>query len=456
MKKLGIGKKKDGEDDSNRRALFGSKSKNQSPTPASQNPYAQNPYAQTAIPPDPYTKAKMNAGLYSTDSNPGQPPHRPGYPSTMSQDSGYSSHTNSQPGSFSGGYPADNRYGAPQGGYNSSGYGAASARNPYGVNSPHANPYAGFSQTSGTSTYGPGGYGGLGRTNSNETATTDAKRDELFGGAKERLESQSHSGYPPGEYDSQNNGEPGQSYGAYGDRQLTAEEEEEEDITATKQEIRFMKQSDVSSTRNAVRMAAQAEETGRNTLARLGAQGERIHNTERNLDLAENSTAMGEDKIQQVKKLNRSMFIPVGGNPFTSKTRREKQEESIVQRHQMEREAREATREAAFKSDQRLQQNFKKIDDAVARQPQAKTSLAERAKYQFEADSEDDQMENEIESNLDELSMAAGRLNLLARATGQEVEQQNEHLQRIAGKVCYFIIQNPCDTDFSSTERQIR
>jgi len=46
-----------------------------------------------------------------------------------------------------------------------------------------------------------------------------------------------------------------------------------------------MKQQDVSSTRNALRLAQQAEETGRDTLARLGAQGERIHNTERNLDL---------------------------------------------------------------------------------------------------------------------------------------------------------------------------
>lgn len=62
------------------------------------------------------------------------------------------------------------------------------------------------------------------------------------------------------------------SYGAYGDRQMTAEEEEEEDITATKQEIKFMKQQDVSSTRNALQMAAAAEESGRSTLARLGDQ----------------------------------------------------------------------------------------------------------------------------------------------------------------------------------------
>lgn len=37
-------------------------------------------------------------------------------------------------------------------------------------------------------------------------------------------------------------------------------EEEEEDVQASKQEIRFLKQSDVSSTRNALRAAAMAEE----------------------------------------------------------------------------------------------------------------------------------------------------------------------------------------------------
>ena len=32
-----------------------------------------------------------------------------------------------------------------------------------------------------------------------------------------------------------------------------------------------------------------------------------------------------------------------------------------------------------------------------------KSTLADRAKYQFEADSEDDEMENEIDNNLDQL-----------------------------------------------------
>jgi hypothetical protein len=124
-----------------------------------------------------------------------------------------------------------------------------------------------------------------------------------------------------------------QSYGAYQDRQLTAEEEEEEDILATKQEIRFMKQQDVSSTRNALQMAAKAEETGRSTLARLGAQGERLHNTERNLDLAADHNRIAEEKAHELKILNKSMFAVRIGSPFTAAGRGRKLDEDVLNGH---------------------------------------------------------------------------------------------------------------------------
>lgn len=45
---------------------------------------------------------------------------------------------------------------------------------------------------------------------------------------------------------------------------------------------------------------------------------------------------------------------------------------------------------------------------------------------QFEADSDDERMENEIDDNLDKLEAVTGRLNALARATGTEVDAQNK------------------------------
>ena len=449
MGKFGFGRKGEGDEDSNRSALFGGRSKNKPTTPSS------NPYAQPVAAPDPYTQAKLNIGVGNPPRGPN--PGNDGYSAPVASRGGYA-------GTSGGTYAADNRSAGMNGGDNKhdtgsqtrSGYGADryGAQGGYGVDRYGGVAAASTSDTA-QSRYGPGGYGGLGRTNSVDTTTTDDNRNALFGGARERLQQPQvgnvgagGDGQPPpygadygqsGPSGAYGNGE-SQGYGAYEDRQLTAEEEEEEDVQATKQQIRFIKLEDVSSTRNALRIAAQAEETGRNTLARLGAQGERIHNTEKNLDLAANHNRIAEDKARELKTLNKSMFAVHVSNPFTASSRRQQRDDDIINKHRNEREQRESTRQAAFETNQRLDRTFRDIQpgDAGYGAKKEKSTLAERAKYQFEADSEDDEMENEIDSNLDALSGAASRLNGLARATGKEVDEQNRHLERITGKASYL------------------
>ncbi|KAH8815129.1 hypothetical protein F5884DRAFT_771216 [Xylogone sp. PMI_703] len=416
MRKFGFGKKSGDDDDSNRSALFGGRSSKGSGS-SSSNPYAQQPpaadpyaqdtnkYANMGPALSPYEKAKQNYGAAGPASNSGPSPNRSPYNRSPAPDAA------EQKGA---GYGAD-RYGS------GGGYGA--------------NRYESASQ--GGSRYGPGGYGGLGRTTSNDTTTTDDNRDALFGGAKERLAQKSSlppaNGAPGGGY-SADSGAASGGYGAYGDRQLTAEEQEEEDIQATKQQIRFMKQEDVASTRNALRIAAQAEETGMATLARLGAQGERIYNTEKNLDLAANHNRIAEEKAKELKTLNRSMFAVHVSNPFTASQRRADRDQEIIDKHRSEREQRDATRQAAFQGQQRMEGAFKDLQREGYRPQQTKASLAERSKYQFEADSEDEEMENEIDANLNALGSAAGRLNALARATGKEVDEQNKRIDIIIQK----------------------
>lgn len=444
MKKFGF-KKKDSEgDDSNRSALFGSRSAKKSSSASA----SSNPYAQTSYPPDPYTQAKMDAGIGASPNGQGRakPDRGGGY---TGRDGGSYGNDNKDRGMSGVGPGVDTKNGGgpTAGDYGGGGYGADRYGNQSGYGADRYGTGAASSGPGG-SRYGPGGYGGMGDVNNHNTAATDEDRNALFSGAKDRqmqATQQPSNGRPPPytEGDGYGDGQSGVSggesrgYGAYEDRQLTAEEEEEEDVLATKQQIRFMKQEDVSSTRNALRIAAEAEETGRNTLARLGAQGERIHNTEKNLDLAANHNRIAENKAKELKTLNKSMFAVHVSNPFTASDRRRQRDEDIISKHHNERDQREATRAAAFESNQRLEKTFKdlKPGDAGYQGNKAKASLAERAKYQFEADSEDDEMENEIDSNLDALSGAAARLNGLARATGKEVEEQNRHLDRIAGKV---------------------
>lgn len=419
MKKFGFGKKDKSGDGS---------SKSSSPAPASSNPYAQQSSA-----PDPYAQdtnkfAGMNQSPYQ-QARAGLPsgPRGGGLPSGPKRGTGSYGAPTPEP---------ENKYDAPSS--NGPAYGA----DKYGSGGGYGSDRYG----GGAPSRGPSGYGGLGRTNSVDTTTTEDNRDALFGGAKDRYKEQpatAPSRAPGGGYGAsggygEDSGAPAGGYGAYGEeRQLTAEEEEEEDVQATKQQIRFMKQEDVSSTRNALRIAAQAEETGRATLARLGAQGERIHNTEKNLDLAANHNRIAEEKAKELKTLNRSMFAVHVSNPFTATSRREARDQEIIEKHRAEREERDATREAAFGTQQRMEGAFRQLQpgDPGYRAPMStKASLAERSKYQFEADSEDEEMENEIDNNLDLLGGAASRLNQLARATGQEVDAQNVHIDRIIQK----------------------
>ncbi|KAB8278693.1 hypothetical protein BDV30DRAFT_203465 [Aspergillus minisclerotigenes] len=394
-----FGRKKDDDDSSNRRALFGSRSKNKSPAPPA------NPYAKP-IPTDPYTKAKINAGVAPLPAGEQPPAH------------------NTPAG---GNVPGDNKL---QGGYapnkfvNQGGYGG--------------DRFGGGGPAPATSRYGPGGYGGLGSADPNDPG--DAGRDALFGGARERAQQQQpQGGAPPPPYSEGNpsygGGSNAYTTSTYQERHLTAEEEEEEEIQTIKQDIRFIKQGDVASTRNALRIAAQAEETGRETLARLGAQGERIHDTEKSLDIATIEGRIAEEKAKELKTLNKSMFAVHVSNPFTSARRRRDRDEKILNTHREERETREGTRKEAFVTNQRMERTFREIDrEAGKHNGRARTNATERAKYQFEADSEDEAMEDEIEQNLDLLSGAAGRLHGLSKATGRELDEQNRHLERIMQK----------------------
>ncbi|CAI6332162.1 unnamed protein product [Periconia digitata] len=374
-------KKKDqgGDDDANRSALFGSRKGKSSPAGQDSNPYAKPPQDPYANAPPPYSGGNNS---YRQEKSPA---------------------VTSQGGSY-----------GRQGGGGGGGYGGS---NPYGAG--------------GGAPQRQGGYGGLGDPN-------DDARGQLFGNAPDRMQQRAPQGPPQsGAYGGGQGGygAPG-GYGdgpAYNDRKLTAEEEEEEEVSATKDQIRFMKQQDVSSTRNALRLAQQAEETGRDTLARLGAQGDRIHNTERNLDLAANQNRIAEEKTRELKTVNRSMFAMHVSNPFTSSSRNAERDAKVLETHRNERDQRDATRKAAWESSAR-QNEFNQANAAAGKGGPGRSTLADRAKFQFEADSDDDQMEDEIDSNLDALHGAAKRLNHLGRAMGQEVDTQNTHIERIIRK----------------------
>ncbi|EPS45095.1 hypothetical protein H072_868 [Dactylellina haptotyla CBS 200.50] len=303
-------------------------------------------------------------------------------------------------------------YGAPA--PEPTGYGAST----YGSAKPSggANPYGSAKPSGGANPYG----------DANPYA---AKQDNHHGGGG------AYDNYSKGTggYGASDGYSPNEPYSTGPNKQMTAEEEEEEDADALKGQIRYVKQESVNSTRNALRAAARAEEVGRDTLDRLGRQGEQLHNTEKNLDLAKAHGMQAQDQISHINRVNRSMFIPVAGSPFGRKARAEKEEQKIMDRHTSQRDEREKTNASGFAGQQAIKGGLRPMGGGLGG-PRQKMSLAEKAKFQFEADEEDDRMEDEIDDNLGQLGDAVGRLNMLAKTTNQVVNDQNKVIERLSQK----------------------
>ncbi|QRV74244.1 transporter protein Sec9 [Ceratobasidium sp. AG-Ba] len=260
----------------------------------------------------------------------------------------------------------------------------------------------------------------------------DNDRAELFAGSR--------PAQPRRRFDDDNNNEP---------RQMTAEEEEEE-VEGIKRDMRSLKQDSVQSTRNALRIAREAEETGRNTLLKLGDQSEKLANTERHLDLAKGSTNRAEDRTDELKQLNRSIFRPV--IVFNKDAKRAREEQRLADRHELERQEREEaaldvrnTRDrigGAASYGQRSgggEDNYGEGEEGIStgrRLPpeQQRARQAARGRYQFEATASDDELEDELDDNLDEILDVSKRLKALATASGNEVDAQNRRLDKITSK----------------------
>jgi len=221
--------------------------------------------------------------------------------------------------------------------------------------------------------------------------------------------------------------------------QQQAQDDDEGDVEAIKQEIRFTKQESLSSTRNAIRIASEAEETGRNTLSRLGTQSEKLAGVEKSLDVSAAHTRTAEDKARELRHLNRSMFAVSVSNPFTSGNRAEEEERKITERHEMERDQRERNRKYAYDSAVRVNSALDK--PGTGRKPklneQSRSTIVGRSPYSFEEDEEDVAVEKDIDANLHTLEALTGRLKGLALATQTELVAQNDKLDTIATKVIF-------------------
>ncbi|KAI0874110.1 hypothetical protein GGS24DRAFT_460616 [Hypoxylon argillaceum] len=409
-----LGKKSsDRDDDPNRNALFGSKG-------SSKGSQSENPYAQASA--DPYTEDNTKYAGMTRYQQARQGIEDGSRPQGLNRnDSSASSATAPPPytdQAASTGY-GNNRYSAT-GGYASN------------------NKYAGSSYSNAPR---QGGYGGLGRTDS---ASTDANRDALFSGARDRYQQQAtatdNSGNGSGGYGSSTTASDSRT-GGYGQQQeLTEEEREAAEYRNLKDQIHKTTQDSLTTNQNSLRYMNQALETGLATYARLGAQNERLHHTDQLLDTATESHRTAEASTKKLKSLNRSMFAVHVHSPFTAKRRTEEEEARILQQNQSDREIREATRRDKFAQHSRMERNFAGFDNPDMPATSSSTNRGDRNKYMLEDDSDEeskaqlDAANEQIERDLEQMSIGVSRLKAVGKAMGDELDHGNKLIDRIGAK----------------------
>jgi len=219
-------------------------------------------------------------------------------------------------------------------------------------------------------------------------------------------------------------------------------QENDDDVEGIKQQTRFIKQESVNSTRNALRMAREAEETARGTINKLGSQSEKLANTERHLDVSKSHSQRADDRTDELKQLNRSIFRPA--ITFNKDAKRAAQEAKIQRRYEDERGEHEKAMMDIRETQNRLgqastygqQEEIQAGPNGGRARSAAQQALQreQRKRYQFEATASDDEMEDELDGNLDEISDVAKRLKGLGMAMGQELDNQNGRIERIEEK----------------------
>ncbi|KAL2113885.1 hypothetical protein VUR80DRAFT_2010 [Thermomyces stellatus] len=424
--------------------LFSRSSKSSRNT--SENPYAQTPESQ-----DPYAdnSSKTSMSSYSNKSSAGFPSGpRAGLPSGPKGGAPVSRPAPSQQpsqqpppsygSSVSGGY-APNKYGS------GGGYGANRYQNEQSFRQNQNAPVT-------SQPFRPGGYGGLGGSglqpqppgglDRTDSTSTDADRGNLFGGAKDRYQAQHGNIYDPAAKPTTGYGQSGASavgsgsYGGYGEpRELTQEEKEEEELQNTKAQIRYIRDETLSSTNRSLQQMQNAMDAGQDTLARLAYQGERLHNADKNMDLAENHNTSGYEKAKELQTVNRSMFAVHVSNPFTAKKRAQARDEQVMERHRAEKSQREATR-AAHWQEARLMENSQRIGNLSIEDESFGRPQKANSKYMFEESDDEEEQEKEktIDGNLGLLLQGAKGLHQLATNTGEVLDEQNRIIDRIAVK----------------------
>ncbi|KAK9464890.1 hypothetical protein V1512DRAFT_272512 [Lipomyces arxii] len=218
-------------------------------------------------------------------------------------------------------------------------------------------------------------------------------------------------------------------------------DDEEEEITAVKGQIKQVNYETKNMTQDSVARANQALEHGMRTVAMLHEQGNILINSGKTVNRTQQSAIVADENLEELKAANRSMFMPDIKNPFSSKPyMRERAlnrlaadngvliEQGIINDHYVNDIA-----DRVNKVDIRNRRGPAPDAEALHNAQREKQRQANKHSM-FEPDEDDLTTEDSIQQGLNDLTIASHQLNIVANAINNQLDEQNRRVEHMSSQ----------------------
>ncbi|KAJ3238833.1 Protein transport protein S9 plasma membrane t-SNARE [Chytriomyces hyalinus] len=200
-------------------------------------------------------------------------------------------------------------------------------------------------------------------------------------------------------------------------------------------------------TRRALQKMYDAEEIGQKSLTQLNQQSEQLHRIEHRLDAADSHAKISEAKAGELKALNRWFFLPTFGASKKAAALEDKHKKEMAEAEARNESRKESARNGGgyysgrqgSSSESDLSRGGRASDGRGARggsdSGNARGGYGGGGKSYSTPDGlERDDLEEEIDNNLDEMSAGLARLRMMGQTMGAEIESQTSHIRQISDR----------------------
>ena len=187
-----------------------------------------------------------------------------------------------------------------------------------------------------------------------------------------------------------------------------------------------VQQESLESSQRALGRVHEASSIAQSNLSALAGQTEQLKSIEKRLELAEQHAKISEAKSDRLKSLNRFFMIPA----FGSKAAKRK-EEALTRRLE---ERKEAEMTKALREQDERERLSNRHHHAIQGPSRSSSSLSHSKIYSTPNGLERDETEEEIDSNLHQISSGLNRLKMMSQSMNSELIRHDHQLENIQDK----------------------